>query len=261
MKLTVSDVAGILGLSSETIRYYIREGLIHPEKNSKNDYYEYSSEDVLLISDILFYRDMNLSISNIHKIFDGMDVSQIGTIIDATVEEANAKIREYENIAERLALWRSEYAEELNMVGKFMTGKMPAEVRVVNYYDETDHIVHYLNNNLHFEKNEWLCVSLSFFCDINEDPLMLHRYISAEKNQYTSNLLPSETTVLETHENCLFTCVHFSEDIHQMIDPVIKYAEENGIELTGEFYGRERTNYYINGHRHGLYKLYAPIKK
>lgn len=35
MKFTVSDVAGILGLSNETIRYYIREGLIHPEKTAR----------------------------------------------------------------------------------------------------------------------------------------------------------------------------------------------------------------------------------
>ena len=98
--------------------------------------------------------------TSLRSLHHGMDVSQIGAIINATIEEANAKIREYENIAERLALWRSEYAEEMNMVGKFMTGKMPAEVRVVNYYDETDHIVHYLNNNLHFEKNEWLCLYL-----------------------------------------------------------------------------------------------------
>ena len=215
----------------------------------------------MLISDILFYRDMNLSISNIHKIFDGIDVSQIGEIIDATIDEANDKIREYQNIAERLESWRREYTEELDMVGKFRIGKMPAEVRIVNYYDETDHIVHYIKNNLHFEKSEWICVSLSFFCDIREDPLMLHRYISAEKNKYTSNIGTSDTTALETHENCLYTCVHFSEDIHQMIDPVIEYAEKNHIQLTGEFYGRERTNYYCGGHRKGLYKLYAPIVK
>ena len=46
-----------------------------------------------------------------------------------------------------------------------------------------------------------------------------------------------------------------------MIDPVIKYAERNGIELTGEFYRRERTNYYINGHRHGLYEAICTHKK
>lgn len=126
MRLTVREVADILGVSSETIRYYIREGLIKPERNSKNDYYGYSSEDVMLISDILFYRDMNLSISNIRKIFDGIDVSQIGEIIDATIDEANDKIREYQNIAERLESWRREYTEELDMVGKFRIGKMPA---------------------------------------------------------------------------------------------------------------------------------------
>lgn len=261
MRLTVSEVAKVLGISTENIRYYIREGLIKPEKNSQNGYNGYSSEDVLLISDILFYRDMNLSIHDIHKIFDGLEVERIGEIIESTRQEAIEKIKEYQDIADRLQCWLEEYEEELYMVGKFEIRTMPAEMRVVGYYDETDHIVHYLKSNMHFEKNEWMCVSLSFYCDLRENPLKLHRYISAEKNKYTSNLSPTDTTVLESHENCLFTCVHFSEDIHSMIDPVIEYARNSGIRLTGEFYGRERTNYYSGGMRNGLYKLYAPIEK
>ena len=46
-----------------------------------------------------------------------------------------------------------------------------------------------------------------------------------------------------------------------MFAPMIAYAEEQGIALTGEFYGREETNFYQNGKRLGLYKVYAPIRK
>ncbi len=61
--------------------------------------------------------------------------------------------------------------------------------------------------------------------------------------------------------NSLITEVHYSDDVHDMIDPLLAYAEKNSIRLTGAFYGREDTNYFVNGERKGLYKVYAPILK
>ena len=46
MRLTVGEISKVLGLPSESIRYYVREGLIRPEKNTENNYWEYSSEDL-----------------------------------------------------------------------------------------------------------------------------------------------------------------------------------------------------------------------
>ena len=45
-----------------------------------------------------------------------------------------------------------------------------------------------------------------------------------------------------------------------MIEPMIDYAGKHDLHLTGEFYGREDTNYYVDDKRSGLYKIYAPIK-
>ena len=60
MLLTVGEVAEVLGLTSENIRYYVKEGLIKPARNTENNYRQYSSNDVLLISDIIFYRNMRI---------------------------------------------------------------------------------------------------------------------------------------------------------------------------------------------------------
>ena len=56
MSFNLNEVAAFLDLNPDTIRYYVREGLISPAKNAENNYREFSSEDVLKISDIRFYR-------------------------------------------------------------------------------------------------------------------------------------------------------------------------------------------------------------
>jgi hypothetical protein len=45
-----------------------------------------------------------------------------------------------------------------------------------------------------------------------------------------------------------------------MINPLVEYAGKEGYELTGDIYGRENTNYFIDGKRLGLYRVYAPLK-
>ena len=107
MLLTVGEVAEVLGLTTENIRYYVKEGLITPARNSENNYRQYSSKDVLLISDIIFYRNMRLSINNIKKIMGGIPLEDIGDVIEETEGEMLAKIKEYTLALEALRRWKS----------------------------------------------------------------------------------------------------------------------------------------------------------
>ena len=39
MRMTVGEISKVLGMTTENIRYYVREGLIKPEKNKDNNYW------------------------------------------------------------------------------------------------------------------------------------------------------------------------------------------------------------------------------
>ena len=125
MRLTVGEISKVLGLTTENIRYYVREGLIKPEKNKDNNYWEYSSDDVMYISDILFYRSMGISIDNIRKIFSGIPLESIGEVIDDTISELIGKIKEYTFLLESIQGWQKEYNLELSEIGQYKKGKMP----------------------------------------------------------------------------------------------------------------------------------------
>ncbi|MEG2013331.1 MAG: MerR family transcriptional regulator, partial [Anaerovoracaceae bacterium] len=68
MFLTVGEISKALGMSAEAIRYYVKEGLITPTRNAENNYWEYSSDDLMRLTDILFYRSMDLTLRDIKQI-------------------------------------------------------------------------------------------------------------------------------------------------------------------------------------------------
>ncbi|MGF6375877.1 DNA-binding transcriptional MerR regulator [Clostridiales Family XIII bacterium PM5-7] len=76
MYLTVGEISKTLGISTEAIRYYVQEGLISPVKNEGNSYWEYSSDDLMKLTDILFYRSMNLTMKEIKTILGGLPLEE-----------------------------------------------------------------------------------------------------------------------------------------------------------------------------------------
>lgn len=175
MYLTVGEISKALGMSSEVIRFYVREGLLKPHQNEENSYWEYSSDDVMLLSDILFYRSMNLSVSEIKEIFGGMEVEKIGEIIQRKKREALEGIEKYTALLNKAEFWSGWYQEELELLGEFRICRMPPEIRKDGYYDECDHIAHYIRNGLNIGKDDWMVASMSFYCNLLEEEMKCHR--------------------------------------------------------------------------------------
>ena len=260
MNLTVGEISKVLGISADSIRYYVKEGLIKPTKNVANNYWEYSSDDVLLISDIMFYREMNLSINEIRRILNGADISKIEDIIDGAEKDARKKADEYLKIAYELQDWKKELGKEQSMIGRFEISQMPTELRKSDFYNEEDHIAHYLEKNLNISREDWAVVSLSFLVDLNEKPWRLQRYFSVQESRQVAGRNIGSDVIAERHSKCLKTAVHYTDDPEAMIAPLVEYASKNGYNLEGTVYGRERTNYFTDNKRGGLYFLYAPVK-
>ena len=259
MYLTVGEISKALGMSNEVIRFYVREGLIKPHQNEENSYWEYSSDDVMLLSDILFYRSMNLSVSEIKEIFAGMEVEKIGELIEKKKLEALENIEKYTAYLKKAEFWSDWYGEEMDLLGSFRICRMPPEIRKDGYYDEREHIAHYICNGLNIGKDDWMVASMSFYCNVLGEDMKCHRYLSLNKAAADAARRGDEDVIEESAERCISTEVHYSDDVREMVEPLLQYAAEQGYRLTGEVYGRENTNYYREGKRLALYRLYAPI--
>ena len=66
--MTIKEAEEKTGLTRSNIRFYEKEKLIEPARNSKNGYRDYSEQDVANIKKIAFLRTLEFSIEDIRCI-------------------------------------------------------------------------------------------------------------------------------------------------------------------------------------------------
>lgn len=262
MYLTASEISKALNITTEAIRHYVREGLVTPHRNESNGYWEYSSEDLLRLTDILFYRSMSLTIPEIKAIMvDELPLEDIQQVIEQRKRELIAEIREKMDTLAELQRWSELHREEMRSLGTFRIGAMPPSYRRRGCYDTSRHIAEYIRSNFDFERGDWMDLSLSFSYDQNAPEPRMERYLSFCGSV---RLKPSNMRgdiIAEQEPHCLITEAHYSDDPMEMLRPLLDHAAANGIRLSGKFYGRENTNYFSAGQRRAIYCIYAVIEE
>jgi DNA-binding transcriptional MerR regulator len=77
---TVKQLANSAGVSARTLRYYDQIGLFKPSTYGKNGYRYYDDEAVLRLQQILFYREMELSLREICSVLEQPDFDVLQTL-------------------------------------------------------------------------------------------------------------------------------------------------------------------------------------
>ncbi|MBW4839816.1 MAG: MerR family transcriptional regulator [Paenibacillaceae bacterium] len=76
MEYTIQKLGNLAGVSTRTLRYYDEIGLLKPARTSSSGYRIYGQREVDLLQQVLFYRELGLSLEDIRSIvtdpgFDG----------------------------------------------------------------------------------------------------------------------------------------------------------------------------------------------
>ena len=64
-KFQIGEIAGFFDIPASTLRYWEDKGVLHPGKKSENQYREYTIEDLMTISDVIFYKNLGLQLKEI----------------------------------------------------------------------------------------------------------------------------------------------------------------------------------------------------
>lgn len=73
MEYTVNELAKLAGVSGRTLRYYDQIGLLKPAKINASGYRIYGQQEVDLLQQILFYRELDVSLEEIKSIISDPD--------------------------------------------------------------------------------------------------------------------------------------------------------------------------------------------
>jgi DNA-binding transcriptional MerR regulator len=80
MLYTVKQLSRLAGVSVRTLHYYDEIGLLKPDAIRPNGYREYGDEAVLKLQQILFYRELDLSLAEIKAMFGRPDVDAFAAL-------------------------------------------------------------------------------------------------------------------------------------------------------------------------------------
>lgn len=104
----IGDVADMIGVSRDTLRYYEKKGILSVRKRA-NGYRYYSEDDIFELSSIFYQRKMNIALEKIENIW-AQDCSYqiVEEITRQQILEEEAKILEHQQTLTRLQTFQEE---------------------------------------------------------------------------------------------------------------------------------------------------------
>ena len=111
MKYTVKQLANLAGVSARTLHYYDEIALLKPAAYGENGYRYYDDAAVLRLQQIMFYRELEFSLSDIQTILDQPDFDvaralaaqkELAETRAAAIEEALKQIAEAQDTLKAL---------------------------------------------------------------------------------------------------------------------------------------------------------------
>ena len=103
---TISEISKLLGLSTDTIRFYEKKGLVHPHVNPENNYRMYTLMNVLELLDVIYYRHLDFPLSDIYELSKTLKPSYTIELIEKKEEETKRKIYYEQQLLKKNVLFK-----------------------------------------------------------------------------------------------------------------------------------------------------------
>lgn len=80
MSYSIKQLAELSGVSTRTLRFYDEIGLLKPSFIGENQYRYYEDEQVILLQQILFYRELDYSLKDIKKVLNHSAFDKVSSL-------------------------------------------------------------------------------------------------------------------------------------------------------------------------------------
>ena len=136
--MKINELSRLSGVSPETIRKYRDRGLLNPQRNPENGYYEYSDADFLNLLYIRKLRGSSLSLDMIESTYRSEDAGALLAGYRATIRELEEEIRRLKRREMMLRLSYRHYERDAGNVGDIRLIDAFG-VKYDSYFDPDDH--------------------------------------------------------------------------------------------------------------------------
>lgn len=260
-----SQMAEILGLTRDALRYYEEKGIIKPKQKEENNYREYDFFDIytLLVTD--FYKKRNLSIKEVKQLQAGSEIQELEALLMEKALELEEEIRVKQYTLQKISETR-EFCKSLESnLNQFSMKRLPV-YEVIGEISDFDAVLEYpiILDRINLAKDDMLSKVVREFA-FNETGFLGFKMYMVEKSEDCPK--KEETTYLK-YPNCIYTIVEDGRYQNQGEDPKISafhdtlaWAQEQGYELQGIAYAMTRLITYASNKERIFLEIFVPIKE
>lgn len=132
MKYKIGDVARILGISTDLLRYYEKKGVVTPIKDKYNDYRYYDSWDINFLMDCLWFKNFGFSIEQIADMVRIPQAADLNDMFEYKEAELKETIRRCRLLLKRSEQHRRDLERIPGLLYKCEISESPELVRFIN---------------------------------------------------------------------------------------------------------------------------------
>lgn len=257
----ISEVANMLGISSESLRKYERLGFIAPLRN-ENGYRVYTKPDIYVLSGLRVLRNEGYSLNEIKKLVEA-PYEEVLFLKKKRCESLQKEIAYQQLVLQAL---QKEY-EELEAIksdaNKVKWAMNPAVLRVTNQINDTFSVDD--KDTVRWIKHlPIVCVSPSFSKEAVLNGRDEVRFGYAVPLELAPELGLSKTPGAEVKSaiKCLTTIVYSEDENYlnaRMLSGVLEFCAEQNLEVSGEVWGMTISKHQDEGATRRYHRLYIPV--
>ncbi len=262
----IGDVANLMGLSRDTLRYYEKRGLLNSRKG-ENGYRYYTRQDISRLLGILYQRKMDIALDDIERIWGkGESVSSLSQIMQDRLAEEEAAIRKHRQTIARLQLTKRDCDNIQNHLDKILLTEPPQSYVIVPHTDMNSAIPTWFEYTQKYAGMDMMYIYHEYTWKKNGAGLEIsYRNTSLRLNadlvpyvDYDFTAEPHQVTPAAT---CLTTFRTSDRQAPSEADllPMVRRAEELGLNASQSVYCTFLTQGLQEGRQTYYLQLYLPV--
>ena len=135
MRYKIGDVAKILGISPDLLRYYEKKGVVKPVKDQNNDYRYYEPWDINFLIDCLWFKNFGFGIEQVAHMVSSCTMDELLSVMGDKESEIEENIFRQELLLRRGRQHLKEVSRVRDLLGKCDLVDSPEIYRYLNRYN------------------------------------------------------------------------------------------------------------------------------
>ncbi|MGL4738789.1 MAG: MerR family transcriptional regulator [Cellulosilyticaceae bacterium] len=261
-KYLIGDVSHILKLSKDTLRYYDKLGIVSPKKDPHNNYRYYTIDDLLALSYVLTFRDLEVPLEDIKVLMQHNTLDDFAKLLAKQQDYITQKLLHLQKLSSRVSDFQEAICLTHSLLGKFEHAHNPPLIyhEIPKEWDST-YAEHFLM------LDQYRNVSYPVFSILISAEALLNtpkcpHYISGISSVVCD---PVQLDALSHYRYispnlCVHTVIQVSDAFEDTdFSPLRQYFKDNQLQIKGDLIARNITFEHHHQSPVDYYELWIPI--